>query len=103
MSRHARAARSACFDIALTMFIGLAFAAPGTAQGEKRYDTGASDAIIKIGNTAPYSGPLSLLLRIRFEEASSVGRSPGSGHMRGGRDARGHRSLCKAQQDNSMN
>ena len=59
MSRHARAARSACFDIALTMFIGLAFAAPRTAQGEKRYDTGASDAIVKIGNTAPYSGPLS--------------------------------------------
>jgi branched-chain amino acid transport system substrate-binding protein len=58
MSRHARAARFACFDIALTIFIGLAFTAPSTAQ-EKRYDPGASDAIIKIGNTAPYSGPLS--------------------------------------------
>jgi len=58
MSRHARAARFACFDIGLTIFIGLAFTAPSTAQ-EKRYDPGASDAIIKIGNTAPYSGPLS--------------------------------------------
>jgi branched-chain amino acid transport system substrate-binding protein len=58
MSRHARAARFACFDIVLTIFIGLAFTAPSTAQ-EKRYDPGASDAIIKIGNTAPYSGPLS--------------------------------------------
>jgi branched-chain amino acid transport system substrate-binding protein len=59
MSRHARAARFACFDIALTIFIGLAFTAPSTAKEEKRYDPGASDAIIKIGNTAPYSGPLS--------------------------------------------
>lgn len=58
MSRHARAARFACFNIVLTIFIGLAFTAPSTAQ-EKRYDPGASDAIIKIGNTAPYSGPLS--------------------------------------------
>ncbi len=48
----------ACFDIALTIFIGLAFTAPGTAQ-EKRYDPGASMPIIKIGNTAPHSGPLS--------------------------------------------
>jgi Periplasmic binding protein len=41
------------------MFVGLAFTVPGTAKEEKPYDPGASDAIIKIGNTAPYSGPLS--------------------------------------------
>ena len=58
MSRHARTARSACLGIALTIFTGLAVAAPGSAQ-EKRYDAGASDTAIKIGNTAPYSGPLS--------------------------------------------
>ena len=58
MSRHARTAKSACLGIALTIFIGLTIAAPSTAQ-EKRYDTGASDTTIKIGNTAPYSGPLS--------------------------------------------
>ena len=34
-------------------------AAPATAQ--KKYDPGASDTEIKIGNTAPYSGPLSAL------------------------------------------
>jgi len=31
----------------------------GSAHEEKRYDPGASDTAIKIGNTAPYSGPLS--------------------------------------------
>jgi len=30
-----------------------------TAQKQKRYDTGASDSEIKIGNFAPYSGPAS--------------------------------------------
>jgi branched-chain amino acid transport system substrate-binding protein len=59
MQQHARTPRSAFSGIALTMLIGLAIAAPGTAQEEKRYDPGATDAIIKIGNTAPYSGPLS--------------------------------------------
>lgn len=34
-------------------------AAPGLACGQKRYDTGASDAEIRIGQTAPYSGPMS--------------------------------------------
>jgi branched-chain amino acid transport system substrate-binding protein len=58
MSQHTRKPRSACWGIALTILIGSAAAAPGTAQ-EKRYDAGASDTTIKIGNTAPYSGPLS--------------------------------------------
>jgi branched-chain amino acid transport system substrate-binding protein len=51
-------ARSACLAIALAIFTGFAIAAPSSAQ-EKRYDTGASDTTIKIGNTAPHSGPLS--------------------------------------------
>jgi len=59
MSRYACTPRSACLGIALTMSIGLAITAPSIAQDEKRYDTGASDTTIKIGNTAPYSGPLS--------------------------------------------
>src|ERR1700747_3025944 len=57
MSRHACTPRSTCLGIALTISIGLANTAPSTAQDGKRYDTGASDTIIKIGNTAPYSGP----------------------------------------------
>src|SRR5579862_8833770 len=34
-------------------------AASGTARADKKYDEGASDAEIKIGNTNPYSGPAS--------------------------------------------
>jgi len=59
MSQHARTRRSACWSIVLTSLIGSAIAAPGSAHEEKRYDAGASDTVIKIGNTAPYSGPLS--------------------------------------------
>ena len=42
-----------CIAVAAT----LAFAAPATAQ--KRYDPGASDTEIRIGNIMPYSGPAS--------------------------------------------
>jgi branched-chain amino acid transport system substrate-binding protein len=59
MSRHVLTPVSACLGIAQTILIGFALAAPSSAHEEKRYDTGASDTIIKIGNTAPYSGPLS--------------------------------------------
>ena len=31
----------------------------GTAFAQKKYDTGASDTEIKIGNIMPYSGPAS--------------------------------------------
>ena len=58
MSRHA-CTPFACLGIALTISVGLSMTAPSTAQDEKRYDPGASDTTIKIGNTAPYSGPLS--------------------------------------------
>jgi len=37
----------------------LALAFPAAAQAQKKYDRGASDAEIKIGNFAPYSGPAS--------------------------------------------
>jgi len=59
MSRNAHTARLAFLGIALAMFTALTISTPGTAQEEKRYDSGASDTAIKIGNTAPYSGPLS--------------------------------------------
>jgi ABC-type branched-subunit amino acid transport system substrate-binding protein len=49
---------AACLGIAAAVLVCMAVATPGGAE-EKRYDTGASDTTIKIGNTAPYSGPLS--------------------------------------------
>lgn len=58
MSRNARMPGVAWLGIAAASLVCLAVATPGAAE-EKRYDTGASDTVIKIGNTAPYSGPLS--------------------------------------------
>jgi branched-chain amino acid transport system substrate-binding protein len=43
--------------VAATVGIAAAVASPGAAQ--KKYDPGASDREIKIGNTVPYSGPAS--------------------------------------------
>ena len=44
-----------------TVFLSLAVAAAatGAALAQKKYDTGASDTEIKIGNFVPYSGPAS--------------------------------------------
>src|ERR1700730_15204447 len=42
---------------AIVLALGLAFATPTLAQ--KKYDTGASDAEIKVGQTIPLSGPAS--------------------------------------------
>ena len=42
-----------------TLLLALAASAP--AQAQKRYDSGASDTEIRIGQTMPYSGPLSML------------------------------------------
>ena len=40
------------------------------AGAEKKYDTGASDTEIKIGNIMPYSGPLSAYAQIGRTEAA---------------------------------
>src|SRR5579864_2145989 len=42
---------------AVVLTLGLAFATPSLAQ--KKYDTGASDTEIKVGQTIPLSGPAS--------------------------------------------
>ena len=39
--------------------VAAALSAPYVARAQKKYDDGASDAEIKIGNTNPYSGPAS--------------------------------------------
>ena len=58
MSQNERSPGVACLRIAAAILVGVAIATPCAAD-EKRYDPGASDTFIKIGNTAPYSGPLS--------------------------------------------
>jgi branched-chain amino acid transport system substrate-binding protein len=47
--------RIAAFSTAVIAFV----ATPGGALAQKKYDTGATDAEIKIGNIMPYSGPAS--------------------------------------------
>ncbi|MFC0284160.1 ABC transporter substrate-binding protein [Camelimonas abortus] len=55
MSRHRLTRRAMMAALAATALAG---AAPAFA-GEKKYDPGASDTEIRIGNTYPYSGPAS--------------------------------------------
>jgi branched-chain amino acid transport system substrate-binding protein len=43
--------------VCIAAMLAAAFAAPALAQ--KKYDAGASDKEIRIGNTNPYSGPAS--------------------------------------------
>src|SRR2546430_14224485 len=44
---------------AAAVMLALAAAIPGPAAAQKKYDPGASDTEIKIGNINPYSGPAS--------------------------------------------
>src|ERR1700749_137981 len=43
----------------IVLTVGLTVAASSSAVGDKKYDSGASDTEIKIGQTMPYSGPAS--------------------------------------------
>jgi branched-chain amino acid transport system substrate-binding protein len=54
--------------VGASVAIGLAFATPALAQ--KKYDPGASDSEIKIGQTMPYSGPASAYGTIGKVEAA---------------------------------
>src|SRR5215468_10499311 len=50
--------------------ISLLAAGQGSAFAQKKYDTGATDTEIKIGNIMPYSGPLSAYGVIGMTEAA---------------------------------
>jgi len=69
--------KAAVFALAL---MGLA-AAPAAAQ--KKYDPGASDAEIKIGNTMPYSGPASAYGVIGKTEAAYFNKVNAEGGING--------------------
>ena len=53
-----RGLRTVAFAAAVTLCLS-ALCLPGGALAQKKYDTGASDTEIKIGNIMPYSGPAS--------------------------------------------
>src|SRR5205085_8785397 len=58
--------KSAAFSTALIASLAIS----GSALAQKKYDTGATDTEIKIGNIMPYSGPASAYVVIgKTEEA----------------------------------
>ena len=58
--------RISAVSTALVAFL----ATGGTALAQKKYDTGASDTEIKVGNIMPYSGPASAYATIGKTEAA---------------------------------
>jgi branched-chain amino acid transport system substrate-binding protein len=59
MARHMRAIGAAAQIMASAAALATALLGAGTAQAQKKYDPGATDTEILIGQTNPYSGPLS--------------------------------------------
>ena len=73
-----KAAVQAAFSLAL---VGWVFISPANAQ--KRYDPGASDTEIRIGQTMPYSGPVSMLGTVGKASAAYFDRLNAEGGIHG--------------------
>jgi branched-chain amino acid transport system substrate-binding protein len=63
----------------------MAFASIGSALAQKKYDSGASDTEIKIGNIMPYSGPASAYGVIGKTEAAYFNKINAEGGINGRR------------------
>ena len=61
----------------------MAFASTGSALAQKKYDAGASDTEIKIGNIMPYSGPASAYGVIGKTEAAYFNKINAEGGING--------------------
>jgi branched-chain amino acid transport system substrate-binding protein len=71
-------------DAITTVLAGLlATAIAGTAHAEKKYDPGATDSEIKIGNIMPYSGPASAYATIGKTEAAYFNKINAEGGING--------------------
>jgi branched-chain amino acid transport system substrate-binding protein len=68
-----------CLALAGLLAIGIA----GTAQAQKKYDPGATDTEIKIGNIMPYSGPASAYASIGKTEAAYFNKINAEGGING--------------------
>ena len=68
--------------VALTA-VAVAMSAATTAQAQKRYDPGASDTEIKIGNIMPYSGPASAYGTIGKAQAAYFNKINAEGGING--------------------
>src|SRR5213592_2230029 len=71
--------RSAAFSTALIATLAIS----GSALAQKKYDTGASDTEIKIGNITPYSGPLSAYGVIGKTEQAYINKINAEGGING--------------------
>src|SRR5436190_2596096 len=71
--------RIAAFSTAVIAFV----ATSGVALAQKKYDTGATDAEIKIGNIMPYSGPASAYGVIGKTEAAYFNKINADGGING--------------------
>src|SRR5579872_2041516 len=69
--------------IAAVTTSAIAFAATDGALAQKKYDTGASDTEIKIGNIMPYSGPASAYGVIGKTEAAYFNKINAEGGING--------------------
>ena len=61
----------------------LVVAAASTASAQKKYDSGATDTEIKIGNIMPYSGPASAYATIGKTEAAYFNKINAEGGVNG--------------------
>jgi branched-chain amino acid transport system substrate-binding protein len=69
--------------IAAVAMGAVAFASAGSALAQKKYDTGATDTEIKIGNIMPYSGPASAYGVIGKTEAAYFNKINAEGGING--------------------
>src|ERR1700730_5021965 len=69
--------------LSATAALGVAALLAGAAVAEKKYDTGASDSEIKIGNINPYSGPASAYRTIGKTIAASFTKLNADGGITG--------------------
>jgi len=71
--------RLAAFSTAMILFA----AGHGSAFAQKKYDTGATDTEIKIGNIVPYSGPASAYGTVGRAEAAYFRKINAEGGING--------------------
>src|SRR4030081_3449881 len=71
--------RIAAFSTAVIAFAAMS----GSALAQKKYDTGATDTEIKIGNIMPYSGPASAYATIGKTEAAYFNKINAEGGING--------------------
>ena len=78
--------RIAAFSTAVATLVAMS----GSAFAQKKYDTGASDTEIKIGNIMPYSGPASAYGIIGKDHVVAGARDASQQAVVGGDPSRGH-------------